>query len=164
MELELLRDVFAKFHGHQDSVFRAGSRSWPCQQFIHPLAPLNVPLLKLLQHAEVDLDLAIELVDHLQTVLDLVVDGSSLFKFIHLLVELSLHIICEKNLDNVICVGDGLEDSINVLAGVCRILDTVLVVLDSGVQVVQLWMGKSLFSWQILISVSLNCSHCIQLG
>ena len=142
MELELLRDVFAKFHGHEDSVFRAGSRSWTCQQFIHPLAPLKVPLLQLHQHADVDLDLSIELVNRLQPVLDLVVDGSSLFEFIHLLVEFGLHVLCEKNLDNFVCVGDSLEDGLDVLASVCGILHTVLVVLDSGFQVVQLRRGK----------------------
>merc|ERR1719458_1810572 len=59
-------------------------------------------------------------------------------EFIHLLVELGLHVLCEKNLDNCVCVGDSLEDGLNVLAGVCGILHTVLMVLDSGVEVVQL--------------------------
>ena len=146
MELKLLRNVFSKFHRHQDSVFRTGSRSRPSQQLVHPLAPLQVPFLEFHQHPDVDLDLSIELVNRLQAVLDLVVDGSSLFEFIHLLVELGLHVLCEKNLDNFVCVGDSLEDGLDVLASVCSILHTVLVVLNSGLQVVQLRMRKSSFS------------------
>ena len=164
MELELLRNVFTKLHGHQHSVFRTGPRSWPCQQFIHSLPTLKVPLLKLYQHADVDLDLPIEVVDRLQPVFDLVVDRSSLFEFFHLLVELSLHVLSEQDLDNLICVGDSLEDGLDVLAGVCRILHTVLVVLNAGLQVVQLGIRKSYFPWQLLILVSFKCSCCIHIG
>ena len=134
----MLGDVLSELHGHQDSVFRTGPRSRSSQQLVHPLPTLKVPLLELDKHANVDLDLPVELVDHLQAVVDLVADGRPLFKFLHLLVKLGLHVVSEENLDNLICVRDSLEDSVDVLAHVCRILHTVLVVLDSGFQVVQL--------------------------
>ena len=162
MQLKLLGDVLPQLHSHEDSVLRTGARSRTRQQLVHPLSTLQVPLLQLDQHPDVDLDLPVELVDLLQAVVDLVVDRRPVLQLVHLLVQLGLHVLGEENLDNLIGVRDGLEDRLDVLADVCRILHPVLVVLNPSIQVVKLRTGKNLLQVQEVQNISLPLKRLLQ--
>ena len=148
MQLKLLGDVLPQLHSHEDSVLRTGARGWTSQQLVHPLSTLQVPPFQLDQHPDVDLDLPVELVDLLQAVVDLVVDRRPVLQLVHLLVQLGLHVLGEEHLDNLIRVRDSLEDRLDVLADVCRILHPVLMVLNPSIQVVKLRTGKNLLQVQ----------------
>ena len=162
MQLKLLGDVLPQLHSHEDSVLRTGARGWTSQQLVHPLSTLQVPLFQLHQHPDVDLDLPVELVDLLQAVVDLVVDRRPVLQLVHLLVQLGLHVLGEEHLDNLVGVRDGLEDRLDILPDVCRILHPVLVVLNPSIQVVKLRTGKNLLHVQEVQKIFLPLKHLFQ--
>ena len=154
-DLELLGDVLPELHGHQHPVLGLDRRRG-VQQLVHPLPAVLVPLLQVRHHAEVVLDLAVELVDELEPLVNVVVGLAPAEQLLHLAVQLGLHVVgeqdlqdggdkCgddhddgvdEKDLHNLVGVLDILEGCLDLLPDVGGSLEPVLVVLHPGREVV----------------------------